>query len=85
MPAYGMYFRYVKGLRVNNVSLRCLNKDERPAFVLDDVHDANFSDIDAQSGEDAPRFIVKNASDISIHQVNKMEDARLDKVERKEL
>ena len=39
---YGIYFRYVKGLRVNNVVLRYMNRDERPAFILDDVHDANF-------------------------------------------
>ena len=43
LPAYGMYFRYVKGLRVSDVVLRYMNRDERPAFVLDDVHDATFT------------------------------------------
>ncbi len=85
MPAYGMYFRYVKGLRVNNVVLRYMNKDERPAFVLDDVHDARFFHIDAEQGVDAPQFILKNVSNISIHEVNGIDDMKLDKVEKKEL
>lgn len=85
MPAYGMYFRYVKGLRVNNVVLRYLNHDERPAFILDDVHNASFYHIDAQKGEGAPQFILKNASNIFIHDVNGIDDEKIEIVERKEL
>jgi len=85
MPAYGMYFRYVKGLRVNNVVLRYLNRDERPAFILDDVHDASFNYIDAQKGDKAPQFIFKNVSNISIHEVNGVDDVKLDKAKRKQL
>jgi len=85
MPAYGMYFRYVKGLRVNNVVLRYLNRDERPAFVLDDVHNASFYHIDAQKGVGAPQFILKNVSNISIHEVNGVDDIKLGKVKIKEI
>ena len=85
MPAYGMYFRYVKGLRVNNVVLRYMNRDERPAFILDDVHDASFNNIDAQKGDEAPHFILKNVSNISIHEVNGIDDAKIEKAEKKKL
>ena len=85
MPAYGIYFRYVKDLRVNNVVLRYMNRDERPAFILDDVHDASFNHIDAQKGVDAPQFILKNVSNISIHEVNWVDDVKLDKVVKREL
>ncbi len=85
MPAYGMYFRYVKGLRVNDVVLRYINSDERPAFILDDVHDASFYHIDAQKGDDTPQFILKNVSNISFHEVNGVENMKLEKVEKKEL
>jgi hypothetical protein len=85
MPAYGMYFRYVKGLRVNNVVLRCMNKDERPAFFLDDVHDASFCDVDAQMAEGAPQFILKNASNFSVRDVNGVDDAKIEKTENKVL
>jgi hypothetical protein len=85
MPAYGMYFRYVKGLEVSGVFLRYINSDERPAFVLDDVHDADFYHIDAQKGDNAPMFILKNVSNFSLHQVKGVEDAKLEKAEKMEL
>jgi polygalacturonase len=85
MPAYGMYFRHVKGLRVNDVVLRYMNRDERPAFMLEDVHDAKFCNIDAQKGDGAPQFILKNVSNFSSHQVNEINDVKLNKVDKSEL
>jgi hypothetical protein len=42
LPAYGLYARHVKGLRVTGVTLKFKVKDERPAVVLDDVTDSRF-------------------------------------------
>ena len=84
LPAYGMYFRYVKGLKVSDVVLRYLNSDERPAFVLDDVHDARFYHVDAQKGEGAPLFMLKNVSNFSTQSVEGVEDIKLEVAEKKE-
>jgi hypothetical protein len=85
LPAYGIYFRFVKGLQVNNVVLKTINPDERPAFVLDDVHDATFSHVDAQKQENTPVFILKNVTNISTHSVTGVEDSSIQKAEKKEL
>lgn len=85
LPAYGMYFRHVKGLRVSDVVLSYLNRDERPAFVLDDVHNATFYNVDAQKGEGAPQFILKNVTNISTHEVTGVKDVTIEKAEKKEL
>ena len=85
MPAYGVYFRYVKGLKVNNFTLCYMNKEERPAFILDDVHDARFEHIDAQQGEGAPLFKLRNTTDVAIRDVNGIDDVTLGAVEVKEL
>ena len=85
LPAYGMYFRHVKGLRVNDVVLRYMNRDERPAFVLDDVHNAHFTNVDAQKGEGAPQFILKNVTNFSAHDVSGMEDMNMQMVEKQDL
>ena len=85
LPAYGIYFRYVKGLQVNNVVLKTLNPDERPAFVLDDVHDASFSHVDAQKQENTPVFILKNVTGITTHQVKGVEDTEIKKAENQKL
>jgi len=85
MPAYGMYFRYVKGLRVHDVVLRYMNRDERPAFVLDDVEEARFYNIDAQKGDAAPQFILKNVTSFSTHEVNGVKDTKIMQTEKSEL
>ena len=85
MPAYGLYFRYVKGLKVNDVVFRCLNRDERPAFVLDEVHGADFTTVDAQQTEGTPLFILKNVSNFTAHQVKGVADVRIEKTDNKEL
>ncbi len=84
LPAYGMYFRYVNGLKVSDVVLRFINHDERPAFVLDDVHNAKFYHVDAQKGEGAPLFILKNVTNFSSHSVEGIEDVKLKTVEKME-
>ena len=85
LPAYGIYFRYVKGLKVDNVVLRYLNRDERPAFVLDDVHHADFYHIDAEKGDGASIFILKNVSGFSSHEVKGVDNTKVDNTEKKEL
>ena len=85
MPAYGIYFRYVKGLKVNDVVLRCINKDERPAFVLDEVHGADFTTVDAQQTEGTPQFILKNVTNFTAHQVKGVADVMIEKAVKKEL
>lgn len=82
LPVYGMYFRYVKGLNVSNVVLRYMNRDERPAFILDEVHDANFDNIDAQKENGTPQFILKNVTNFSSHQVRGMDDKQVLKTEK---
>ncbi len=37
LPAWGLYIRHAKGVRLSNVRMRVIRKDERPAFVFDDV------------------------------------------------
>jgi hypothetical protein len=75
----------VKGLQVNNVVLKTLNPDERPAFVLDDVHDASFSHVDAQKQGNTPVFILKNVTGITTHEVKGVEDIKIKKAENQKL
>jgi len=49
LPAYGMFFRHVDGLKVKNVRLRLKNEDIRPAIVLDDVINYSLQGIEYDS------------------------------------
>jgi len=39
-PAYGLYFRYIKGLKIRNVSVDFEKEDPRPAMILYDIEGA---------------------------------------------
>jgi len=78
-------FSLCKGVTVSNLVLQYLNRDERPAFVLEDGHNASFFQIDAQKGVSAPQFILTNISNISIHEVNGVDDMKLDEANKKEI
>jgi hypothetical protein len=57
LPAYGIYARHVRGLRVTNVSLKYKVKDERPAVVLDDVAESRFSALAAMTASGIPAVV----------------------------
>jgi Glycosyl hydrolases family 28 len=59
-PAYGMYARNVKGLRLENVTFNYLNRDVRPAVVFNNVSDASINNLSVEGNPDAEsalRFI----------------------------
>jgi hypothetical protein len=57
LPAYGIYARHVKGLRVTGVTLKYKVADERPAIVLDDVEDSKFLGVLAKTRPTAPALV----------------------------
>ena len=57
LPAYGMYARHLKGLKLSGVSLKYEVRDERPAVVLDDVAESQFSDLVAPTEPGVPAIV----------------------------
>lgn len=51
IPAYGIYARHVKGLRVRDVRLSYDTTDNRPPIVLDDVHNSEICGVWAKVEE----------------------------------
>jgi len=81
IPAYGLFVRHVKGLAMNDVEVRYLNEDQRPAFVLNDVKGADFFQVRAQKRRNAPTFVLKNIEDFSVQQSFPVANVRLERVE----
>jgi len=57
LPAYGIYARHVKGLKLNGVRLRYKVADERPAVVLDDVGESQFTGFAAMTAHGVPAIV----------------------------
>jgi hypothetical protein len=45
MPAYGIYARHVRGIKLQNVRITPVKPDARPATVLIDVEDMTPADF----------------------------------------
>ena len=61
-PAYGFYCRHVDGLTVDNVNVEFDRKDDRAAFVCDDVDHLNLDGFTAEhSPTGAPSIICSTA------------------------
>jgi len=85
IPAYGFFIRHVKGIELNNVDVGFMADDFRPAFILDDVKDAEFNNVTAQNAVGVPTFVLKNVDDFKTHQCKPVPDTQIESVEQKNL
>jgi polygalacturonase len=85
MPAHGFFIRHVKGLSMRDVEINYMKEDLRPALLLQDVHEADFSHLQAAHAPGAPTFALKNVENFNLYDSKPLEDTHLDKVEDKTL
>lgn len=85
IPAYGFFIRHVNGIEINNVRVGFMNKDFRPAFVLEDVQKADFFNIEPQKTEDVPVFILKNVKHFEVRNCESVSDTELETADNKKL
>ena len=77
--------RHVKGIQFDNIQIEASKEDRRPAFVLDDVQDADFFRIKTPHVADTPVFALHNVTDLSVHMCSGVKDTELPRVEQKTL
>ncbi len=67
LPAYGFYFRHVRGLRVQGLELSYDTPDPRPAIVCEDASRLRLQDIQAQAEPGAAtQVLLKDTKDALI-------------------
>ncbi|MHC4640950.1 MAG: glycoside hydrolase family 28 protein [Planctomycetota bacterium] len=57
LPAYGLYCRHVKGLKLRNIQLQLVKSDRRHALVAEDCENISIDDLDAPFSQDASAMI----------------------------
>jgi len=85
MPSHGFYVRHVKGIQFDNIEIQTEKDDLRPAFVLDEVADADFFRIKVPQVAGVPEFALHKVSDLAIHMCSGVPDTQLKTVEDKTL
>ncbi len=66
MPAYGFFMRHVNGISLNNVVVKYLGTEVRPAIILDDVSNVDLFRIKAQAVGGTKSIILKNVKGFNI-------------------
>ena len=66
LPAWAVYIRHAKDVRLTNVTLSCPKKDYRTAVVLDDVHHSQFNSMKISEPERKKSFYQYRCSEIII-------------------
>jgi polygalacturonase len=70
LPAYGLWARHAKGLRLENISFNYEKTDDRHAIVLEDVKDIRFKDIKLLKSKNQNQVILqKNSQNVDLDQV----------------
>lgn len=82
IPACGFFVRHVNGIQFNNIQIKTIKEDARPAFLLDDVQNADFNNVKA---ENSLMFMLKNVEHFETDDCSNVKDAKLQEVKEKKL
>lgn len=78
MPAHGFFIRHVRGVNMRDIEIKPPDPDSRPAFVLDDVVGADFTQVKLPQG--GAGWSLKDVRDFSVIQSRPFPDTHLDAV-----
>lgn len=68
LPAWGIYIRHGKEIKVSGLRLSCLRKDYRTAIVLDDVHQSEFISMDIKEPANKKSIYQHKSTGITLKQ-----------------
>jgi polygalacturonase len=79
LPSYGFFIRNVNGIQLQNINLHLLSGDQRPAFLLDNVRNADFRFVTVPKQPNVPCIYIKNAENVNLFQSFEQKDITLKK------
>jgi polygalacturonase len=85
IPVYGFFIRHAKKIELNNVEIRAINEDFRPAIILDDVQNIAFNNLKSSKTNNVPTFILKNVRGVDIKNCEQVKDQTIQNVESGQL
>ena len=84
-PAQGFFLRHVHGIEMDGVKIESAGADERAAFVLNDVEDAEFCRVKAPVRAGVSTFVLEGVRGFRVFKSRPVGDVELESVERREL
>lgn len=84
-PAHGFFLRHVRGIEMEGIKILARSQDERPAFVLQDVENAEFTRPQMPISAGVPVFVLSNVEDFRLRGSARLADVTLDHVSQKDI
>jgi polygalacturonase len=85
LPAHGFFLRHVRGIEMEGVKIIAAKRDERPAFYLEDVQDADFVRPQMPVADEVPLFVLTNVERFRLLDNASVPDVSLKTVTQKEI
>jgi polygalacturonase len=85
MPAHGFYLRHVRGIEMEGIKIIAAQRDQRPAFVLEDVQNAEFTRPQVPVVAGIPLFALRQVEHFRLRDAAHVPDMNLDQVGQKEI
>lgn len=84
-PAYGLFVRHAKNIKISDVEFNFINDDKRPALKFDDVKGLFIRNFTPQRSEGANAIELINVTDFKIYQSSDIDDQQSKAVAAKEI
>jgi polygalacturonase len=85
LPAHGFFVRHVRGIEMEGIKIISAKRDERPAFVLEDVENADFTRPQMPVVAGVPLFALREVGHFRLRDSAHLPDMNLDRVVQKEI
>jgi polygalacturonase len=85
IPAQGFFLRHIRNIDMSHIEIASLGPDCRPAFVLEDVKEANLFRVDTPRVEGIPAVALRNVEQFGMYSSRGVPDTKLDHVVDKTL
>ncbi len=82
-PSQGFFLRHIKNIEMSHVEVQPATADQRPSFVLEDVHRADFIAVTAPTSPSA--FLLNKVTDLRIALSRAAKDVQMDSADSKSL
>ncbi|MGE4568392.1 MAG: glycoside hydrolase family 28 protein [Bacteroidales bacterium] len=85
ITSYGFFIRHVNNIRMNNISVKVLGSEQRPAMQLIHVNGAEMRNVALQKPDGAPRLVLESVKDLLIKDCHLLEDITLSEIADKRI
>lgn len=79
IPSYGFFIRHVRGIEMNNVDIKFLEEETRPAIIMTDVDNIKMRNSTFQKAGNAPILITHEVNNINIDDCGLLNNIKLER------